>query len=165
MSNATKKNLLSPRHQQLARLLVGGYSQAEISRTLGMHKSTVSRLVKQPAIVAEVKRLQDMADVNTTTCVPGMPDKISEGATRSIQVLMDILNDERDEPAVLKVKALVAQDLLSRAGFGPVKQIDVRQSSISTQLSPEDLETFRKRGTEAMREAGFDLVTDKILAK
>ncbi len=115
MSRAELKDL-SPRHQQLARLLVGGYSQAEISRVLGLHKSTVSRLVKQPLVAAETKRLQEMADVSTATCVPGMPDKISEGACKSIRVLMDILDDERIEPTVLKVKALVAQDLLSRAG-------------------------------------------------
>ena len=108
MSSTSELRTLTSRHQQLSRLLVGGYSQAEISRTLGLHKSTVSRLVKQPLIATEVNRLKELADVNTATSVPGMPDKISEGAIRSIQVLMEILNDERTEPSMLKVKALVA---------------------------------------------------------
>lgn len=77
----SNNNELSARHQQLARLLVGGYSQAEISRTLRLHKSTVSRLVKQPHVAAEVNRLKKLADSSTATSVPGMPDKISEGAT------------------------------------------------------------------------------------
>lgn len=165
MSSTTELRTLTSRHQQLARLLVGGYSQAEISRTLGLNKSTVCRLVKQPLIAAEVKRLKELADVSTATSIPGMPDKISEGATRSIQVLMDILNDERDEPVIMKVKAFVAQDLLNRAGYGAVKLIDVRQASISTQVTPEELEAFKNRGMKAMREAGFDLLTGEISTK
>ena len=149
MSSTSELRTLSSRHQQLARLLVGGYSQAEISRTLSLHKSTVSRLVKQPLIAAEVKRLKEFADISTATSVPGMPDKISEGATRSIQVLMDILADERSEPAIMKVKALVAQDLLSRAGYGPVKQIDIRQESVSAHFTSEDIEGLKQRNIEA----------------
>lgn len=148
MSSNSELKYLTARHQQLARFLVGGYNQAEISRTLGLHKSTVSRLVKQPLVATEVNRLKELADINTTTSVPGMPDKISEGATRSIQVLMEILDDERKEPMILKVKALVAQDLLSRAGFGPVKQIDIRQETVSAHLTSTDIEGLKQRAKE-----------------
>ena len=145
MSSSSELKSLTSRHQQLARLLVGGYSQSEIGRTLNLHKSTVSRLVKQPLVAAEVNRIKELADVSTATSVPGMPDKISEGACKSIQVLMDILDDERTEPFILKIKALVAQDLLSRAGYGPIKQIDVRQEMVSAHFTREDLDELQRR--------------------
>jgi len=149
----TKNITLSPRHQQIARLLVGGYTQTKISKTMGLHKSTVSRLIRRPEVASEVKRLQEMADVNATTSVPGMPDKISEGAYKSIQVLMEILEDERTDPAMMKIKAVVAQDLLSRAGYGPIKQIDVRQEQVSSYFTREDLdELFRRAKAEEQLE-------------
>ncbi len=143
---------LSSRHQQMARLLVGGHSQAEIGRMLGMHKSTVSRLMKDPAIVREVKRLQEMADVNSTTCVPGIPEKISEGAYKAIQVLQDILNDERNDPDMLKVKSNVALELLSRAGFGPKKQVNIQEASVSAHFTSEDIEEIKRRARQARPE-------------
>jgi len=145
MSSTSELKNLTSRHQQLARLLVGGYSQTEISRTLDLHKSTVCRLVKQPLIATEVNRIKELADVSTATSVPGMPDKISERATRSIQVLMGILDDERNEPAIIKVKALVAQDLLSRAGYGQVKRIDIRQETAVAHFTSEDLAELTAR--------------------
>ena len=110
----------------------------------GMTIKSSSAQPPHQALPADLsKRLQEMADVNTTTSVPGMPDKLSEGAYRSIQVLMEILEDERTDPAMMRVKAMVAQDLLGRAGYGPVKQIDVRQQHISTHLTKEDIIEMR----------------------
>ena len=38
----------------------------------------------------------------------------------------------------------------------PIKQVDVKQASISTQLTPEELEAFKKRGgVKAARESGI----------
>ena len=47
-----------------------------------VHKSTVSRLVRDPLVLQEVRRLQDMADVHAAACVPGIPEKIREGAQK-----------------------------------------------------------------------------------
>lgn len=112
---------------------------------MGLHKSTVCYLVKQPLITTEVNRIKELANVSTATSVPGMPDKLSEGATRFIQVLIEILDDERSEPAIIKVKVLVAQDLLSHAGYGPVKQIDIRQETAVAHFTSEDLEELTAR--------------------
>lgn len=64
---------------------------------------------------------------------------------------MEILNDERDEPSVLRVKAIVAQDLLSRAGYGPVKQIDIRQATVNAHFSSEDIEKLKQRAIIAAK--------------
>ena len=139
---------MSSKHQQLARLLTGGHSQAEIARILAMNKSTVSRLVSDPLVAAEVKRLQQMADVNSASCVPGIPEKIGEGAYKGMEVLEAILADERTEPEILKLKANVALEILARAGYGAVKQVQVRQESISTHLSTADIEIIKSRARE-----------------
>jgi len=137
---------LSPRHQQLARLLVGGHSQSEIARILNVHKSTVSRLVRDPLVLNEIDRLQEMADVNTAACVPGIPEKLQKAAHLSIDIIEKILSDERDDPDMSKIKANVALDILGRAGYGIQKQ--VRVESVSTHLTSDDIAEIKRRAKE-----------------
>ena len=140
---------LSARHKQMARLLVGGHSQSEIGRLLEMHKSTVSRYVRDPLVVQEMKRLQEMADVNAAACVPGIPEKLQEGAHRGVEELIAILDDERTDSEILKLKQNAALELLSRTGYGPIKQIKLEQSSVSTHFTSEEIEDIKRRAIEA----------------
>lgn len=139
---------LNPRHRQLIRLLIGGHSQSDIARILNIHKSTVSRLIRDPLIVKEVGRLQENADLDATACVPGVPEKLREGALRGVQVLLDILADKRTDADMLKLKANAANELLSRAGYGPVKQVRIEQSSLSAHLTKEDIEELKLRARD-----------------
>jgi len=139
---------LNNKHKQLARLLVQGHTQSEAARLLDMHKSTVSRLVRESLIANEIKRLQQRADDNASTCVPGIPEKIAEGAHKGIEVLEAILNDERTDSDMLKLKANVALELLARAGFGPVKQVNVKQESMSAHFTLEDIEEIKERARQ-----------------
>lgn len=102
-------------------------------------------------IGAEIKRLKEIAETNIATCVPGMQEKLGNGAHKSIQVLMEILDDDRNDTDMLKIKAHVALDILSRAGFGPVKQINVQQTSLSAVFTSEDLKELKKRANECSR--------------
>jgi len=144
----TKLKQLAPKHQQLARLLVGGHSQAEICRLLGMHKTTVSRLARDPLVAQEVKRLQKLADMNSAICVPGMTGKIAESAHKGMEVLETILADERSDPDIMKLKANVALELLSRAGFGPIKQLNVKQATMTTHFTLDSIEEIKQRAKE-----------------
>lgn len=141
---------LNPRHRQLVRLLIGGHSQSDIARILNIHKSTVSRLVRDPLIVKEIARLQKNADLGATACVPGIPEKLREGALRGVQVLLDILADKRCDPDMLKLKANAATELLGRAGYGPVKQVRIEQSSMSAHLTREDIEELKQRARDVL---------------
>jgi len=147
---------LNPRHQQIARLYVGGHSQAEIARLLKINRSTVCRTVKDPQFKEEVARLQQMADVNATASVPGIPQKLGEGAHVATEVLMSILEDDRQEVDMLKLKANVALEILNRAGYGAVKQVHVEQRSIGIELTKEEAEELRRRA----KEAGFIVQED-----
>ncbi len=46
-------------------------------------------------------------------------------------MLIEILEDERKVPVMMKLKANVALELLSRAGYSPIKQIIVDSVSVS----------------------------------
>ncbi|MFC1890850.1 hypothetical protein ACFLZT_00485 [Thermodesulfobacteriota bacterium] len=148
MSNRYLKKI-DPKHKQLARLLVGGNSQADIARILKLNKSTVSRYVRDPLVLKEVKRLQEIADVNATACVPGIPEKIKEGAHKGTEILQEILDDERDDPEMLKLKSNVALEFLSRAGYSAIKQVNVQQSSLSAHLTREDIDKIKLRAKSA----------------
>ena len=140
--NLTK---LSEKHFQLARLLVGGHSQSEAARMLGLHKSTVSRLVRDPLVIDKIKKLQEMADINAASCVPGIPDRLQNGAHRSVDALMDILDDERTDSDIMKIKANVALEILGRAGYGVFKQVKVESMSTNQYLTSEDIEEIKRR--------------------
>ncbi len=146
---------LSPRHHQIARLLVGGHTQSEIGRILGMHKSSVSRLVKEPLVAREISRLQEMADVNSTACVPGIPEKLCKGAHKALEVLQDILNDERNEPEMVKIKANVGLEILSRAGYGPKKSLDIHQGASAPLMTSEAIEDLKRRAREILPSSAF----------
>ena len=72
-----------------------------------------------------------------------------------IKALIEILEDKWNDPEIMRLKSNTAVEILDRAGYGPIKQVKVEQASISTQLTREELEAFRKRGIEAVRESGI----------
>jgi len=148
---------MNPRHRRLAQLIVGGNSQSQCARTFGVDKSTVCRWMKEPTVGLEIKRLQEMADVHVVSSVPGVPEKLQEGAHKGIEALIEILEDERNDPEIMKLKSNAAVEILDRAGYGAIKQVKVEQASISTHLTPEEIEEFKERGRKAAIEAGFDI--------
>jgi len=133
---------------------LAGNSQSQCARLFGVDKSTVCRWMKEPSVGMEIKRLQEMADVNVVTSVPGMTEKLQEGAHKGIEALIEILEDKRNDPEIMKLKSNAAMEILDRAGYGPIKQVDVKQESVSYQLTPEQLKAFTKRGIAAARESG-----------
>ena len=156
------KNLvnMNPRHKRLAQLIVAGNSQSQCARIFGVDKSTVCRWMKEPSVGMEIKRLQEMADVNVVTSVPGIPEKLQEGAHKRIEALIKILEDKRNDPDMMKLKSHVAVEILDRVGYGPIKQVQVEQAFVSYQLTREELEEFKKRGVKAAREAGIIIKGD-----
>jgi hypothetical protein len=146
---------MNPRHRRLSQLIVAGNSQSQCARIFDVDKSTVCRWMKEPSVGMEIKRLQEMADVNVVTSVPGIPEKLQEGAHKGIEALIEILEDKRNDPEIMKLKSHVAVEILDRTGYGPIKQVDVKQESVSYQLTPEEIKEFNKRGIEAARESGI----------
>jgi len=92
---------LRSRHQQVARMLVSDHSQTQIANALGYHKSTVSRLVRDPSVATEVERLREIADVYVVAGAPGVSEKLKDAAHKSVEVLVGIISDERTEPEIM----------------------------------------------------------------
>jgi hypothetical protein len=113
--------------------------------------------MKEPSVATEIERLQELADMNVITPVPGIPEKLQEGAHKGIDALIEIIEDKRDDPEILKLKSNAAIEILNRAGYGPIKQVQVQQESSSFQLTREELEAFKERGMRAVKEAGESL--------
>ena len=115
-----------------------------------MHKSTISRVVRDPKVLQEVVRLNEKADANLGECVPGISESIQEGAVRGVEELFKILDDQRTSPDILKLKANVALELLGRAGYGEVKQLSVQQSTLSAHFTSEDIERIKARAQDTI---------------
>ena len=90
----------------------------------------------------EINRLQELADVNSTACVPGVSESIKEGAHKGAKLLIEIIDDERTDSFMMKLKANVALEFLSRAGYAPIKQVMVESASISYHKA-EDIEEMK----------------------
>jgi phage terminase small subunit len=148
---------INPRHKRLAQLIVGGYSQSQCAKLFDVDKSTISRWMKTPSVLAEIERLQDIADVNVVRSVPGMTEKLQEGAHKGIEALIEILEDKRNDPEIMRLKSNAAVEILDRAGYGPIKHVNVQQASISTHLTAEEIEEFKQRGMKALQSANLNL--------
>ena len=147
--NEDQLSKLSPRHQQIARLLVSGHTQTEIAQMMGCNKSTICRHSRDPLVLQEVKRLQEKAEAKTVEGVPGVTEKLRNGAHRGLEVLLQILEDPSTQIEMIKLKANVALELLSRAGYGPIKQMAIDQRVLSAHLTAEDIEEIKERAREA----------------
>jgi hypothetical protein len=65
-------------------------------------------------------------------------------------VLQEILDDDRMTIEIQKLKLNAALEALSRAGYGPVKQVRVEQSSLSIHLTAEEIEEIKRRAREEL---------------
>lgn len=73
---------------------------------------------------------------------------IREFAPKALDLLKEILQGEgtSGQLASPALKVSVAKDLLDRAGYAPIKSIDVR--SVHAHLTKEDIEEMKKRAFE-----------------
>ena len=51
---------------------------------------------------------------------------------------------------MLKLKSNVASELLSRAGYGPVKQVKAEQAHMSAHLTAEEIEGIKRRARDVL---------------
>jgi hypothetical protein len=130
------------------------YKFLDLYLTLISCKRTVCLLQRDPLVQQELGRLQEAADAKVIENIPGIIDRLQVGAMRGLDVLLDILADPSTTVDMIKLKANVALELLSRTGYGPVKQIQVGRQSVSMHATLEEIEEFKRCGLKAMREAG-----------
>ncbi len=74
--------------------------------------------------------------------MPVVSESIQEGAYTGAKLLIKILEDDRTDPVMMKLKANVALELLSRAGYAPIKQVMIDSVSVSY-LTIEEIEGMK----------------------
>ena len=134
---------LSAKQRQCARLRVKGHRNSDIARQLGVNKATITRWAALPTFQKEVARLSALADDSIMD--GAIHKRLANAASAAVQALIDILQDQRDDPKILKLKLSAATEILSRAGFAPIQRMDVRKQTMSTTVSSEHIAELKNR--------------------
>lgn len=111
------------RHKEIARLLVSGKTQQEISRTLQLSESWVSIVCNSPIFRQYLDSLRTRVEVG----LADVRSVINEGAVQSANVLLQMLKQPEVSPAT---KAKVAFDFLDRAGYGAIKKVQTESTTV-----------------------------------
>ena len=106
------------RHKEVARRVLAGQRPIDICKDLGYTAPWMSTLMNSPVFKEYLAKLRE----RTESSVLDIRERISKGADKSVDILYNILTDDKTgvSPA-LKVK--VAQDFLDRDGHSKITKI------------------------------------------
>lgn len=137
---------LNERHHNILRLHLLGYSNKEIADRLGCTPTSVSIAVNSNLGRIQASLMRAEVDNGAIEAAK----RIRALAPKAIDVIEETMANE-DVPAAVRLRA--AQDALDRAGFGAVKRVDMRSTSVS--LSSDDLEELKNSALARARENGL----------
>lgn len=146
-------------HHRIIELDAQGYKGTEIARILGIHPQTVSntlnsRLGKEKISEIQRERDEELRAVRAT---------IDELTQKALQVYHEAFNDENGQLS-LKDKVKVADTVMLELS-GHRVPTKVQSSHVTTMLSPDQIEEFKRRGIEAAKQSGLviDVTPDKAV--
>jgi hypothetical protein len=128
-------------HKEVARRLALGQKNVTIATAVGMTPMAISNIKNSPVTQEYVANLQGVRNSDAVDILAN----IREMAPRALKLLDDIIQG-KDAEASPALKANVAKDILDRAGYSAVKNLNVR--SVHAIVSPADLEAIKKRALE-----------------
>jgi len=135
------------RHHEIINLAVRGFKQQEIAEILNIHPTTVSNTLNSQLgneKLAEIRGERD-EDVKLTM------EKVRYLTNRAIATYQEILDNESKEATLKDRKDVANTVLLELSGL----RVPTKVHSMSTTLTLEELEEFKKRGIEEARESGL----------
>lgn len=135
------------KHHEVMRLAILGLKQVEIADKLGMHPSSISRILNTPAARHRLKIMQGARDCAAFE----MGSEIKKLAVQAVARLGDVLDKVPTTHQEESNQIRVAQDMMDRAGYGAIKRSEVSATTTTTTLSGEDVLAMMERG----RELGF----------
>lgn len=98
-----------PWHREIIRLAAMGKRPNEIALVVDLGKEQISRILGSPLVIAEINRLQELADYEAVEMVTAM--KMRQGL--ALSAIDRGLNQVDDNKA-----AIIGFELLDRTGFG-----------------------------------------------
>ena len=143
-------------------MIAAGKTHKDVAAAFDVHTGSVSRWAIKPAFKEEVERLRKEAESKFPHIQPEVVGKavsmsernyklnhvkLMDLATKSLKSLDGLLDELEKEEGIgaLRLKKEVCFELLSRAGFSPIKQVDVRQTSVTTKVESDQIAALKER--------------------
>lgn len=139
---------IRPYHREIARRLVLGQKQSEISRDLGMSVSRMSIIINSPLFKLELKRLETMRD-NGVGEVTQQLRELSPVALETVERIMYSARSDR-----LRLDA--AETILDRGGFGAINKSLIKSEVSVTQTQGMTNEELRELVSERFKRMKAD---------
>lgn len=132
---------LSPRHRRFAQLLAGGATGAQIAQEIGYTDAWQSTLKKNPAIMAEVRRLQDRLFEET------IQKRLKEFADPALANIQYILTDKTNRVKVSE-KADMSKWVVEKLDGKAVQKTDIGENLLGVML--DRLDALKNSGGSAL---------------
>jgi transcriptional regulator with XRE-family HTH domain len=127
------------KHHKIKRLLFIGWTQADIAVEMGMSAVAISYIANSELMKRELNLMRAAADVKALT----VREQIDENARKAAVLLHEFMVDEGNEKSL---RARIAMDSLSRAGYAP--QVNVKGNFTHTHFTLAELEEIKRVALE-----------------
>jgi hypothetical protein len=129
-------------HEEIIRRITLGQKNTEIAQSMDMSEQQISNIRNSPIIQERLSVMKGARDAYTID----LARDIREFAPKALDLLKEIINGEM-QLASPALKAKVAVDILDRAGYAPVRNVNVQ--SVHAHLTKDDIEEMKRRAFES----------------
>jgi len=127
-------------HHEIARRLVLGQNNKEVSEALDISPQTVSIVKNSPVVQEHIAILRGARDADTVD----LAKEIQEIAPVALSLLKDIINGDNDGAnASIMLRAKTSENMLARVGHGVPHR--VQSENIHAFLTSKDIEDIKQR--------------------
>lgn len=137
-------------HHKIIQELHKGHSNRHIASELGVSEVMVSNVKNSPAV-------QDKLDILEAVAYQKSMDvrqEINDRAPEALQTLRELM---QSKSTANSLRAKISFDLLDRAGFGAVKQVETKNLHAHRFIDEDDLKMLKKRAIELAAESGLTI--------
>ena len=127
-------------HHEMMRLAICGWKQSDIARHLNVSEAMVTYTLNSEIVRKQMSIMQGARDADALD----VAIEIKRLAPLALQRLKEVL---QDEAAQARLRVDVAKDLLDRAGYAPIKQVEGKMFNVH--LTAEDIEDIKARARAA----------------
>lgn len=147
-SSAPTLSSLKTRHREIARLMLLGKTNNEISEMVGITAARISQIKSDPMFVGYLASLEEQCDRQ----VIDVRQRLADISHKALDVVEGLLADDKSS-----IKLAAAKDILDRAGYKPIEK--VATVNLSSVLSQDELQAIRDNITRA-KEEGYVVSED-----
>lgn len=137
---------MNERHHEVARMVILGYKNVEIAKTLNITKEFVSQVKQSPPVQEQLALLAGARDAQTVD----IAHQIQITLPKCVKFLSETIDDPEISDAL---KSRNAFGLLSTGGHGPAKNINVK--GVHAVLTADDIREIRDDAHNLAAEIGL----------